>query len=412
MKSDLDALMLETGLDGLLVTGARLHNPSLAYFVGQAHLTSADLIKRRGQAPVLFCRAMEREEAARAGLPVRLVDDFHPTQLLDQAGGDTGRQRALLLERMLAETGVAGRVAVSGRDDLGTGFAALQHLMRACPDVEFVGAVDHLDVITRARATKDEAEVERIRHIGRATASVVADVANFLTAHRARNGVLLNQHDEVLTIGEVKRRINLWLAMRDAENPEGAIFAIGRDAGIPHSVGNDSAPVEVGKSIVFDIFPCEAGGGYYYDMTRTWCLGFAPDEVQRAHEDVLAVQQEMCSALRAGTPFRDYQKRTCQAFEARGHPTVQGTPGTREGYVHSLGHGVGLAVQERPFAGYSDHNLEPLMPGAVVTVEPGLYYPERGYGVRIEDTLWIRPDGMAEVLAEFPRDLVLKVQGA
>jgi Xaa-Pro aminopeptidase len=240
----------------------------------------------------------------------------------------------------------------------------------------------------------------------------VADVANFLTSHRARNGVLINQHDEVLTIGEVKRRINLWLAMRGAENPEGAIFAIGRDAGVPHSVGDDPAPVEVGKSIIFDLFPCEAGGGYFYDITRTWCLGYAPDEVQRAHEDVLAVQQEMCSALRAGTPFRDYQRRTCQAFEARGHPTVQSRPDTREGYVHSLGHGVGLAVQERPFAGYTNHNQEPLVPGAVVTVEPGLYYPERGFGVRIEDTLWIRPDGTAEVLAEYPRDLILKVQGA
>lgn len=412
MKSDLDALMLEAGLDGLIVTGARMHNPSLAYFVGPAHLTSADLLKKHGQAPVLFCRAMEREEAAATGLPVRLVEDYHPTQLLEQAGGDTARQRALLLERMLAETGLGGRVAVTGRADLGAGFAALQHLMRARPDVEFVGAVDGQDVITRARATKDEAEIERMRRIARITVQVVADVANFLTAHRARNGVLLNQHDEVLTIGEVKRRINLWLAMRGAENPEGAIFAVGREAGIPHSAGDDAAPVEVGKSIVFDLFPCEAGGGYFYDMTRTWCLGFAPDEVQRTHEDVLAVQQQMCAALRAGTPFCDYQKRTCQAFEARGHPTVHSQPGTREGYVHSLGHGVGLAVQERPFAGYTNHNPELLSPGAVVTVEPGLYYPERGYGVRIEDTLWIRPDGTAEVLAEFPRDLVLKVQGA
>ena len=143
---------------------------------------------------------------------------------------------------MFAETGLGGRVAVTGRADLGAGFAALQHLTRARPEVEFVGAVDSLDVITRARATKDEAEVERIRQMGKATVNVVADVANFLTAHRARNGVLVNQHDEVLTIGEVKRRINLWLAMRGAENPEGTIFAIGRDAGVPHSVGDDSRP--------------------------------------------------------------------------------------------------------------------------------------------------------------------------
>jgi Xaa-Pro aminopeptidase len=216
----------------------------------------------------------------------------------------------------------------------------------------------------------------------------------------------------VLTIGEVKRRINLWLAMRGAENPEGTIFAVGRDAGVPHSAGNDRAPVETGKAIVFDIFPCESGGGYFYDFTRTWCVGHAPDDVLRAFEDVQAVQQEMVAGLRAGAVFHDYQRRACEAFEARGHPTVLGTPGTTQGYVHSLGHGVGLAVQEKPASGYTEHDADLLQPGSVVTVEPGLYYPERGFGVRIEDTVWIRPDGTPEVLADFPRDLLLKVQGA
>lgn len=412
MKTDLDALMLETGLDALLVTGSGAHNPSLAYFTGPAHLTSADLLKKHGEPPVLFCHSMEREEAARTGLQTKCVDDYRPLDLLDQAGGDSARQRALLLRLMFAEYGVRGRLAVTGRMDLGLGFAALQHLVVLAPEVEILGAFDESDVINRARATKDEAEVERIRQMGKVTVNVVADVANFLTAHRARQGVLVNQHDEVLTIGEVKRRINLWLAMRGADNPEGTIFALGRDAGVPHSVGDDRAPVEIGKAIVFDIFPCESGGGYFYDLTRTWCLGFAPDDVQRAYEDVRAVQEEMVAGLRGGTPFREYQRRTCQAFEGRGHPTILGTPGTTQGYVHSLGHGVGLYVHERPISRDTDENVDLLLPGAVVTVEPGLYYPDQGFGVRIEDTIWIRPDGSPEVLAEFPRDLVLKVQGA
>lgn len=412
MKSDLDGLMQETGLDALLVTGPRAHNPALAYFTGPAHLTSADLLKRHGQPPILFCRSMERDEAARTGLETKSVDDYRPLELLDQAGGNTALQRAMLYHRMFAEFAVEGRLAVAGRADLGAGWETLQHLSKLRPDLEIVGAVDADDVLTRARATKDEGEVDRIRQMGRVTTHVVADVANFLTAHRARNGVLINQHDEALTIGEVKRRINLWLAMRGAENPEGTIFAIGRDAGVPHSAGSDGAPVETGKAIVFDLFPCEAGGGYFYDFTRTWCLGHAPDEVQSVYEDVKAVQQEMLAGLRAGTLFREYQRRTCEAFEARGHPTVQGTPQTTDGYVHSLGHGVGLAVHEKPFAGYTEHNTDPLQPGSVVTVEPGLYYPERGFGVRIEDTVWIRPDGTPEILAEYPRDLLLKVQDA
>ena len=71
MKSDLDRLMQEAGLDALLITGPRAHNPSLTYFTGPAHLTSADLLKRRGQPPILFCRSMERDEAAATGMQTK-----------------------------------------------------------------------------------------------------------------------------------------------------------------------------------------------------------------------------------------------------------------------------------------------------------------------------------------------------
>ena len=51
-----------------------------------------------------------------------------------------------------------------------------------------------------------------------------------------------------------------------------------------------------------------------------------------------------------------------------------------------------------------------LAPGSVVTIEPGLYYPERGMGCRLEDTVWVRPDGMMEIMAEYDLDLVLPVK--
>ena len=92
--------------------------------------------------------------------------------------------------------------------------------------------------------------------------------------------MLIGRDGEPVTIGQVKGLINLWLAERGAENPEGTIFAIGRDAAVPHSSGNPSDILRLGQTIVFDIYPCEAGGGYFYDFTRTWCLGYAPDDVQ------------------------------------------------------------------------------------------------------------------------------------
>ncbi len=79
--------------------------------------------------------------------------------------------------------------------------------------------------------------------------------------------------------------------------------------------------------------------------------------------------------------------------------------------MHSLGHGLGLEVHEGPSFRNLEGNEDLLQPGAVFTLEPGLYYPERGLGVRLEDTLWLRPDGQVETLVDYPLDLVLKVEG-
>ncbi len=412
MKSDLDRLMQQADLDALLVLGAGSHNANMMYFTGRAHLSDGSLLlKVRGQPPVLFHHSMERDEAARAGLTTRSLNDYEPIKLLQEAGSDTVQAAARLWSLIFEQYGVQGRVALYGKVELGPHFSALNRLTAGRNSLEFVGEPSRTSVLTRARATKDPDEVERIRKMGQVTAAVVGDVAEFLKSHQAKNGRLVDRQGEVLTIGQVKRKINLWLAMRGADNPEGTIFAIGRDAGVPHSVGVDDQPVEVGKTIIFDIFPTEAGGGYFFDLTRTWCLGYAPDEVAALYEDLQEVFDSVFQQLKPGAPCRDFQVMTCERFEAKGHPTVLNTPATTDGYVHGLAHGVGLDVHEGPSFSHLESNPDTLIPGAVFTFEPGLYYPERGMGARIEDTVWARPDGGFEVLAEVPKDLVLKIPG-
>jgi Xaa-Pro aminopeptidase len=195
-----------------------------------------------------------------------------------------------------------------------------------------------------------------------------------------------------------------------AENPEGCIFAIGRDAGIPHSIGTPADLVRLGKTIVFDIYPCEAGGGYYYDFTRTWSLGYATPEAQKLYDEVKEVFDHVQENLDLNASFKHYQQLVCERFEKNGHKTPLNTHAPVEGYVHSLGHGVGLNVHERPWSSLTSEDDNILKPGVVITSEPGLYYPEQGMGVRIEDTLWVRPDGKIEILAEYPYDFVLKMK--
>lgn len=412
MKNDLDSLMAAKNLDAILVTGPAQHNPTMVYMTGGAHLTNADLIKKRGEEPVLFCYPMERDEATRTGLQTRNLADYKFNELLKEAGGDAVKASAMRYGLMLNDLNFhSGQLGVYGRIDAGASFALFTALQQSMLGLNIVGEVGS-SIFMQAMMTKDENEAQRIRQMGKVTTTVVGRVAEYLSSHSAQDGKLVKSDGSSLTIGDVKSRINLWLSELGADNPEGTIFSIGRDAGVPHSSGNPADFLRLGETIVFDIFPCEAGGGYYYDFTRTWCLGYAPDEALSLYEDVLSVYQTIIGELKVGMPFKHYQERTCNLFEAQGHPTIKSNPTTENGYVHSLGHGLGLHVHELPRSGMGATDDERLDPGVVMTIEPGLYYPEKGMGVRLEDSVYVQPDGQFEILAPYPLDLVLPVKNS
>jgi len=408
MKSDLDRLMEEQGLDALLITGPAQHNPPMVYMTGPIHMTSGDLIKKRGSDPVLFYNPMERDEAAKTGFQTKNLADYRLNELIKTTQGNILEATILRYEKMLTEYELStGKIAIYGKMDVGSSYAIFSGLNAKLPDLEIIGQIGD-SILLQAMSTKDEQEVNRIRAMGEITISVVGKVKDFLTAHKTKNSILVKSNGDPLTVGEVKKNISLWLAEAGVENPEGTIFAIGRDAGVPHSSGNPKDILELGKTIIFDIFPAEAGGGYFFDFTRTWCLGYAPDKVMQLYEDVSMVYQQVMSEIEVNSSSSQYQDRTCELFAEMGHPTIKSNPQTQEGYVHSLGHGVGLYIHEYPRIS-SNFKDDRLSPGSVVTIEPGLYYPERGMGVRLEDTVWMRPDGEIEVLVPYPHDLVLPV---
>jgi Xaa-Pro aminopeptidase len=72
---------------------------------------------------------------------------------------------------------------------------------------------------------------------------------------------------------------------------------------------------------------------------------------------------------------------------------------------------VGLNIHEKPFCGRARDESQVLRPGSVFTVEPGLYYPEKGMGVRLEDTYFVNSAGKIEKFVEYPMDLVLPIKG-
>jgi len=410
MKSDLDSIMEANGLDGLMITGPAQHNPMMVYLTGTVHVTQADLIKKKGADPVLFHISMERGEAEKTGL--RLIDysQFSMRNILKESNGDNVKASGILYQKMLESVGIkSGRIALYGQVEIGKKFATFTSLQNSNPDIEIVGYREN-DTMLAAMVSKDGQEISRIRKMGDITTKIVGKVADYLSSHSAHNNVLINPNGEPITIGNVKRLIDIWLLEEGAENPEGTIFSSGKDSGIPHSSGNPTEVLHLGQTIVFDIFPCEVGGGYYYDFTRTWCLGYAPDDVLAIYENVNNVYQQVVSNLKSNHLYGESQSLACDLFERQGHPTIRNSPNTKDGYVHTIGHGVGLHVHEWPVCGNSHVKGDSLLPGSVFTIEPGLYYPNRNLGVRIEDTYFVSPAGHIEVFAEYSMDLIIPIK--
>jgi len=404
MRGDLDRLMEERGLDAMVVSGPTYGNPSLVYLLKGADVSRGIVVKKRAEEAVFIHSPIERDEAKASGLPLVSMDRYDFVALLKEKGN---RLEATVefYRRIFVDLEVRGRVGFYGADDPGRAYVFLKALDAALPDVEVFGEFER-SLLAVARETKDADEIAQIREVARQTCEVVEATIDFLRRHRVQDEMLVTEDGSPLTVEAVKRHILRLLAERRLEDPEGLIFAIGPDAAVPHSKGRPDDPIRLGQTIVYDLFP-RRPGGYFFDVTRTFCLGYAPPEVERAYQDVSDCVDAVMAEARVGVEARRLQQVACAFFEERGHPTIATDPHTERGFVHLVSHGLGLSVHEEPSFVDVPSNQQTLQPGHVFTVEPGVYYPDQGYGVRIEDVIWIDEGGRVHNLTDLPRRLVI-----
>jgi Xaa-Pro aminopeptidase len=168
------------------------------------------------------------------------------------------------------------------------------------------------------------------------------------------------------------------------------IVASGPNTSKPHAVPTDRK-LKKGDLILFDMGTVV--DGYASDMTRTVVLGKADRLKKERYSVVLDAQEEALDGISAGMKCADADRLARSVIERAGYG--------RE-FVHSLGHGVGLEVHESPRLSGSSESI--LKTGSVVTVEPGIYFPEWG-GIRIEDMAVITETGCLN-LTEAPKELI------
>ena len=221
------------------------------------------------------------------------------------------------------------------------------------------------EAFSELREVKEEIEVERI-------------VAAQRIAEQALEEIL-----PLIKPGAVEREVAAELDYRMARLGStgvsfSTIFVSGAKSSLPHGTPGDKK-IEAGDFVTIDFGAMV--GGYHSDMTRTFAVGFATDEMKKVYDTVLQAQLAGIEAMAAGVPGSQVDKAARDIIEAAGYGPYFG---------HGLGHSLGLNIHENPRASKAYHRE--LVQGNIITIEPGIYLPGK-FGVHIEDMVYLGAEG-------------------
>ena len=381
MQSRIQNFLEASNLDGFLFVGESICDADMYYL---SHFLAGDRFALLAEVKTtLLVSSMEKGRAEKESTADKVLStsEYEIMEKLKKSGKPDQAYLEVLRE-FLCDHGVS-RVGVPNRFPAGI----FQHLAQ---DFE----VNILESpATRYRAVKTDKEVAAITSTQRACERAMRKAVDLIAGSRPRGDMLFYQ-DQPLLSEQVRSIIEVSL-LEDACETMDTIVAGGADAADPHARG--VGPLPANAPIVIDIFPRSKVSRYYADMTRTVLKGEASLEVREIYDAVSQAQDVGLKGIRSGVPGGEVHSSVSQIFRELGFPETEGS-----GFTHSTGHGVGLDVHEKPSLSETG---EILQTAQVVTVEPGLYYPQIG-GVRLEDLVVVTENG-CENLTRFERKLVI-----
>ncbi|SHG43443.1 M24 family metallopeptidase [Halobaculum gomorrense] len=260
------------------------------------------------------------------------------------------------------------------------------------------------DAVARARETKTDAEIDRLRRVQRAAIRGVARAEAILAestvdseaeADERPGAGTVHWNGGVLSTDRLRRQVNEVLAAHGVRDAGNTVIGAGATAADLHYTGTDV--IRSGETVLLDVSP-RGPDGYYGDVTRTFAVDPDGGWERRAYLAVERARKAALDEVAAGVPASTVHEEAAAELAAHGFRVDS----PEVGFTHSTGHGVGVSLHEGPSLG-SDDELEV---GNVVTIEPGVYDPEEG-GVRLEDVVVVTDDSF-ELLGEYPFSLVPK----
>ncbi|MHB9286657.1 M24 family metallopeptidase [Halobacteriales archaeon Cl-PHB] len=362
--------------DQLYLSGFDAPDPFITLYDGEIRL----LFERSLE----YGRAVEESRAA----TVERMSDYDTTTLVAEHGTREARRR--VLAQWFDDHDVES-VAVPPRFPLETADGLREMGVDVTPQGE--------GVVTEIRATKTGEEVDHVRTAQEANERAMQRAEDLIVGADVDDEGRLVHDGEVLTSERVQQEIEVAL-LREGCALDETIVAGGAQAAEPHERGH--GPLRADEAIIVDIFPRDKASGFHADMTRTFAVGDPGETIREWYDLTAEAKRAALDAVEPGVNGEAVHEAACEVYEEAGLPTIGSEASPDTGFIHSTGHGVGLAVHELPNIGPGGHDLRP---GNVITIEPGLYDPEVG-GVRIEDIVVVTEDGY-ENLTDYHQDFVV-----
>lgn len=247
------------------------------------------------------------------------------------------------------------------------------------------------------RVIKSNNEIDKIRETQRINEKAIGRAIGIIKKSKIRKDKKLSYQNKILTSEFIQLIIDTELLKGECQS-EFNIVSCGKDSADPHQKGQ--GPLIAYQPIVIDVFPRSKTNRYFADTTRTVVRGKASLEIKRIYQAVLQAQKLGISKIKPRVKGNAIHKLVQDYFEKHNFKTEEKN-GKAQGFIHGTGHGVGLDIHELPNLNANSKDI--LKAGNVVTVEPGLYYPEIG-GVRIEDLILVTKSGY-ENLTKLPKVL-------
>jgi len=372
MLDDLDPLMEKYEIDALLTYGNAFENPDLYWLTGFLSPDNITYLKNKGDEPIVASAFLAVERVRKESFIKRTHD-------LSEIYRQILRENKKILDNQDREFDDLLKKQFSGKvigvpDVFPASFLIM--IQKMGYEIKVVR-----DLVTEARATKSNREINVIKKAGKATTDGISRIVEIVKDCDVGANKTLMYKGEPFTVGRAKRTLDHFLIDRDAESAEDMILAVGKKAFDWHYLGvaNDKFKSEV--PIILDVFPRLKKDRYIADVTRTFVKGSVPKRVKDMFEAVEDAANRTADALTDGAVIDDVNMACFKTLQNHGFDSRRLNPDAKDGMTHGLGHGIGLEVHELP----SMYNRQDLFAeGHVMAIEPGVYLEGIG-GVRIEN---------------------------